>query len=155
MGCVSCLTLCRMTDLQTRREPGWIPDVATFGARLALVRQAMGWGNVKQAAQLCGIAVETWRTWERDGVEPKSLVSACMKISGVTGVDYRWLALGPDVRQGDPVPVAAGGDTLRYLPHERIVAVGTGNSSGDLSNTCSNVRTRPIDGLRLDRGALR
>ena len=106
-----------MTDLSPR-PPGWTPDVSTFGARLALVRQRMGWGNVKQAADLCGTPVQSWRGWERDGLMPRSLITVCIKIAGVTGVDYRWLALGPDDRTvGDSERTAS--DTLRYRRHRR------------------------------------
>jgi transcriptional regulator with XRE-family HTH domain len=145
-----------MTDLQTPRPPGWVPDVATFGARLALLRQAMGWTNVKEAANACSIGPENWRRWESGKFEPRGLVSACMKIAGVTGVDYRWLALGPDNRQVEAVPVPTEGSTLRYPAlGEHVVAVGTGDPRPNLSNMRSNVRTRPIDGVRPDRTVLR
>ncbi|MEV0899264.1 helix-turn-helix transcriptional regulator [Actinoplanes sp. NPDC049802] len=76
------------------RAPGWVPDVNSLGARLALVRQAMGW-NIAEAASNCGIPIASWRNWENRGKEPRGLVNIAMKIAGVTGVDYRWLALGP------------------------------------------------------------
>jgi len=34
----------------TADNQGWIPTGAHFGARLALVRQHVGWGNVTEAA---------------------------------------------------------------------------------------------------------
>src|SRR4051812_17601519 len=72
-------------------DQGWRPDDSTFGARLALVRQRMGWGNVAEAALACGVAIETWRTWER-GRTPRNFVEVCVKISAVTGADVAWLA---------------------------------------------------------------
>lgn len=83
------------TDTEAQTEP-WIPSPDSFGARLALVRQRMGWGNVKAAAQACGLPVETWRTWERDGVEPRRLVTIAMTIATKTGCDYLWLVHGPE-----------------------------------------------------------
>ena len=74
---------------------GWTPDDSTFGARLALVRQRMGWGNVDKAARECGIPVETWRSWERDKREPHRLVTIAMAIATRTGCDYLWLVHGP------------------------------------------------------------
>lgn len=71
---------------------GWIPDAKTFGARLALVRQHMGWGNVTEAAMACGIAVATWRNWERDGRLPRDLIGNCQMIAARTGCDLAWLA---------------------------------------------------------------
>jgi hypothetical protein len=53
-----------MTTSVEPARTGWVPDDSTFAARLALVRQRMGW-NVKKAADECGIAVENWRRWER------------------------------------------------------------------------------------------
>ena len=143
-----------MTDMQGRRAPGWVPDLSTFGARLALVRQAMGWGNVKQAAVLCGIPPETWRTWERDGVEPKSLVSSAMKIADVSGVDYRWLALGPEDRAAEAATTSVGG-TLRYRGlGEHVVAISQTDRPTPQVGTGQGMRTRPID-HRLAVGSAR
>lgn len=144
-------TLCSMTDsTMGHRPPGWIPDVSTFGARLALVRQAMGWGNVKLAATLCGIPVETWRTWERDGIEPKSRITQCMKIAGVTGVDYRWLALGPD----GPTPAPAAAERSASGPYrdQRVVARILPPPAGKPDGR--TVRTRPIADRHPSLGSL-
>jgi hypothetical protein len=173
LNCVLWRSLCGMSEdrtaaarerLRNGHPTGWIPDTSTFGARLALVRQHMGWGNVKQAAQLCSIAPETWRTWERDNIEPKSLVSACMKIAGVTGVDYRWLALGPAhsttvVDDGGNVAVwtqenPRAREVARVTPEyravgERIIAVvGAGGPVSGTSGTSSPVRTDVRKGVR-------
>ncbi len=74
---------------------GWMPDDSTFGARLALVRQRMQWGNVREAAVACGIPAESWRTWERDGVVPRRIVEMSSLIANRTGCDYDWLLSGP------------------------------------------------------------
>lgn len=73
-------------------EAGWIPDVSTFGARLALVRQRMGWGNVAEAALACGVPVASWRNWERDGRKPRDLPGVVQAIAARTGVSAVWLA---------------------------------------------------------------
>ena len=73
---------------------GWIPNSTTFGARLALLRQAMGWGNIKEAASACSQPVESWRNWERDGRQPRNLVQIVRQISDATGADYYWLLDG-------------------------------------------------------------
>lgn len=83
----------------------WIPDDGTFGARLALIRQRMGWGNVKEAATACGLPTESWRTWERDGVEPRGLQRIATQISAATGCDLVWLMGGSALRR--PGAVAA------------------------------------------------
>lgn len=44
-------------------ELGWVPTFDEFGARLAAVRNKMGW-NAKEAALACGIAQGSWREWE-------------------------------------------------------------------------------------------
>ena len=69
----------------------WTADDSTFGARLALVRQRMGWGNVKEAALACGLPVETWRTWERDNVKPRNYTEVCDRIAEHTRCDLGWL----------------------------------------------------------------
>jgi transcriptional regulator with XRE-family HTH domain len=73
-------------------EHGWVATDDRFGARLALIRQRMGWGNVKEAALACGVPVESWRNWERDGRLPRDLVTIASRISGATGCDVGWLA---------------------------------------------------------------
>ncbi|MBM0256383.1 helix-turn-helix transcriptional regulator [Micromonospora sp. 4G55] len=86
---------------------GWTADDSSFGARLALVRQRMGWGNVKEAATQCGVPAESWRTWERDNVAPRNLLDVVEKISNRSGCDYAWLLAGQRL-QGH-----RGGNTLR------------------------------------------
>lgn len=81
----------------TYAEPitrGWTPDDTTFGARLALVRQRMGWGNVKEAAVACQLPVQSWRNWERDGVRPRNIDEIAWTIAERTGCDYGWLLAG-------------------------------------------------------------
>lgn len=79
----------------TQEQQAWTPDDSSFGARLALVRQRMGWGNVKEAATQCGVPVESWRRWERDGILPSRLVTICVAIATRTGCDLDWLLRGP------------------------------------------------------------
>lgn len=74
---------------------------STFGARLALVRQRMGWGNVKEAADACGVPVESWRRWERDGRSPRDVVEVAAVISDATGCDYGWLLAGSRLAVAD------------------------------------------------------
>lgn len=81
---------------------GWMPDDSTFGARLALIRQRMGWGNVREAAAACGVPSESWRTWERDGVVPRRLVEMSTLIARATGCDLGWLIAGRQLQQDAP-----------------------------------------------------
>jgi hypothetical protein len=89
-----------MTASTAERTTGWMADASTFGARLALIRQRMGWGNVEKAAKTCGISTETWRSWERDGREPHRITTIAKQIAGATGCDYLWLVHGPDRGEG-------------------------------------------------------
>lgn len=95
---------------------GWIADDSTFGARLALVRQRMQWGNVKEAALACGLPPESWRTWERDGVTPRRVVEIAAKIADRTGCDFGWLLEPKRLRgMGKPTqayPAPAGPDRM-------------------------------------------
>ena len=117
------------------RPDGWTADASTFGARLALIRQRMGWGNVEKAARACGLPVETWRSWERDNREPMRLTLIGKQISGATGCDYLWLVHGPD--RGGALP------TREYLPGERVIAtIGTERRTRSLPRSVR--RTRPI-----------
>lgn len=99
-----------MTTTQSERgRGGWVATDREFGARLALVRQRMGW-NVKEAALACGVPVQSWRTWERDGVMPRDVVAVSRKINQATGADTSWLVglLRLDSNQEPP--------GLRYSP---------------------------------------
>lgn len=73
------------------QQAAWIPDDGAFGARLALIRQRLGWGNVKEAAIACGLPPESWRTWERDNVMPRNYPNICRQIAERTGCDLSWL----------------------------------------------------------------
>lgn len=83
--------LWRMTTARAERGEPWTANDATFGARLALIRQRMGWGNLKEAAVACGMPVESWRAWERDNVLPRRYLETCAQIATATGCDYGWL----------------------------------------------------------------
>ena len=78
-------------NVTTLGDQGWTPDTSGFGARLALVRQYMGWGNVQEAAEECGVPVGTWRSWERDNRQPREYMAACQKIATRSGCDLSWL----------------------------------------------------------------
>ena len=73
------------------QQTGWTPTTESFGARLALIRQGMGWRNLKEAADACGVPVQSWRNWEADISVPRDYVEVVRKICTVTGVDYYWL----------------------------------------------------------------
>lgn len=101
----------------TRQSTGWTADASTFGARLALIRQRMGWGNVAEAAKAVGIPVASWRNWERDNREPHRLTMVAKQIATATGCDYYWLVHGPvEASEGD------GGTTRQYSPEPHVVA---------------------------------
>lgn len=91
-------TLTGMTISVGEPRTGWVADDSTFGARLALIRQRMGWGNVKEGADACGLPAESWRRWERDGRAPRDVVQIAEKISDVTGCDLGWLLAGSRLR---------------------------------------------------------
>lgn len=121
-----------MTITAMERAAGWVPDATTFGARLALIRQHMGWGNIEKAAKACGISTETWRSWERDNREPHRLSAVARQIATATGCDYLWLLAGPDG--------GGGGTTRQYFEHTRTVA-----TVGDPGDTRRPVRrTSPV-----------
>lgn len=71
----------------------WTPE-DTFPARLALVRQRMGW-NVQRAADECALDDQSWRNWER-GTKPRELDEVVRKIASATGCDPVWLMFGDE-----------------------------------------------------------
>jgi hypothetical protein len=86
------------TPEPTGPPDNWRADGDSFGARLALVRQRLAWGNVREAATECGVPAESWRSWERDGRSPRNLAEVAQKIANRTGCDPAWLALGDQER---------------------------------------------------------
>ncbi len=90
--------LVAVTSSNTSRDvrAGWVPD-DTFAARLAQVRNHMGW-NVKEAAQECGLPPQSWRNWE-SGHSPRDLLEVAQRISDRTGAQLAWLVFGRDGRQ--------------------------------------------------------
>jgi len=125
------------TSVEGSITRGWIADDSTFGARLALVRQRMGWTNVKEAATACGLPTENWRRWERGETEPRRIVTIAMTIATAAGCDYLWLVHGPN----------RGGATLSSIESDaRIVAIGGSRHpvrSSDVVTTRPVRQTRP------------
>lgn len=74
-------------------QRGDIPDAAEFGARLALIRWAMGW-NMKEAALQCGFSQQSWRGWEVQGRSPRGMTEVAKRISDRTGVEECWILTG-------------------------------------------------------------
>jgi len=77
----------------TQTTSAWVPDLGSYGARLALVRQHMGW-NMKEAARECGLPQNSWLGWESTGHNPRDFVRVSEAISKRTGVDLVWLMTG-------------------------------------------------------------
>lgn len=69
----------------------------TFPARLAIVRNKLGW-NAKEAALACGFPAQNWRNWEA-GKKPHDYEQVCQQIHERTRVDLRWL-MGANPRGG-------------------------------------------------------
>lgn len=104
-----CDICCMSTDPSDYR---WVPDTSTFGARLALVRQRMGW-NLKEAALACQLPQGSWREWELKGRDPRGIQSIVEKIAERTRVDEYWLLTGKTAPNGGP---GGGGDGGLLLP---------------------------------------
>jgi len=108
---------------QTPPAP-WTPDDSTFGARLALIRQRMRWGNIARAAKECGVPTDSWRNWEVDGREPHRLITIAVTIATRTGCDLDWLVYGPDRK-------AVAVHTHRYGNEPRVVATVVAREASD------------------------
>ena len=154
--------LCGYSDRMTTPMPvptttatQWVPDDSTFGARLALIRQRMGWGNVAQAARECGVPVGSWHNWE-EGMEPRRLVTIAMAIASRTGVDVDWLVYGP--KRADLLRRAEL--TLRYVsdvlaaspvPHPALDARTVKHGDGRRSPIGLPSKARPAHPPRTKR----
>lgn len=93
----------------TDTSTGWVPQ-DTFGARLALVRQARRW-NISEAAEACGLIGESWRNWEH-GRPPRSMNEVVVAISEATGCDREWLMWGGPLTS----PFGSAGAVTRRSP---------------------------------------
>jgi hypothetical protein len=121
-----CATWCKIPPMTQEVTSGpigtWIPSDASFGARLALVRQQMQWGNIAEAALACGVPTESWRSWERDNRLPRDLHQKAERIAGATGCDLMWLMTGRAVRlPRDPnggLAAGRGPGTIPIVPGE-------------------------------------
>lgn len=110
-----------------------MPDDSTFGARLALVRQRMGW-NVKEASLACGVPQASWREWEFSARRPRELQDVCEQIAKRTGCDDIWLMTGRNQpRDGGD---GGGGSTLQA-------------PTADKSSCCDTRGLRGAAALRL------
>lgn len=72
----------------------WVPD-DTFAARLALVRNRMGW-NVLEAATACEVSDQSWHNWESGGSKPRAMDEVIGRIAKATGCDPVWLMFGTE-----------------------------------------------------------
>lgn len=126
---------------QARTLPApWTPDDSTFGARLALIRQRMRWGNVAKAAKECGVPTDSWRNWEVDGREPHRLVTIAITIATRTGCDLDWLVYGPN--RGAIKPIATDMWTEAHV----VATVTAREASTSAENPLRPVRqTRPMN----------
>jgi hypothetical protein len=144
-----------MSTLEDTAPPiiGWVADDSEFGARLALVRQKMGWGNIAKAAKECGVPVDSWRNWEVDGRLPHRITTISMAIATRTNCDYRWLVHGPG--RGDKAPDACYDENgtvpkFCYVPGRLVATVG--QTAGRRPST-GHATTRPVRQTRPLVGA--
>lgn len=79
--------------MTTQTTSAWVPDLGSYGARLALVRQHMGW-NMKEAARECGLPQNSWLGWESTGHNPRDFVRVSEAISKRTGATVDGLLPG-------------------------------------------------------------
>ena len=75
-------------------ESPWTPE-DTFGSRLALVRNRLGW-NMTEAAEHCGTSDQSWRNWEIEGAKPRAMDEVVANIAKATGCDPIWLMFGTE-----------------------------------------------------------
>jgi len=100
--------------MTTESTHGWVPSDQAFAARLALVRNRMGW-NLKEAALACGLPPSSWTNWETKGKRPHDYVQVCQAIANRTGANFEWLALGPK-EEADLPPTTHQKVSERSLP---------------------------------------
>ena len=115
-----------MAQVITPRDEAtpWVP-IDTFGARLALLRQALGGWNVKRTADACELDDQKWRNWEAGKSKPRDLEGVARQIADATGCDYVWLMAGGPLRSRcfSIVPVENHQMELSFLPDPNLTSV--------------------------------
>lgn len=72
-------------------EDWYLPEVATFGDRLAAAREQAGL-TVADISKRLGVKKSTMTAWEDDLNEPRA--NKLQMLSGILGVSMRWLLTG-------------------------------------------------------------
>jgi len=86
-----------MTDGTEDSEIDWYcDDKATFGDRVVVAREVMGWSQ-KQLAKRLGVKLKTVSSWENDLSEPRA--NKLQMLAGILNVSLMWLLTG----EGDGV----------------------------------------------------
>lgn len=108
--------------ITTEPEYHWVPK-DTFGARLALVRQRMGW-NIREAAIACGQKPQSWSNWEA-GHGCRNMEAVARSIADATGCDYVWLMAGGPLRSRcfSVVPEVGGQLEFSFRDSPLLIAV--------------------------------
>lgn len=83
-----------MTTTGSGPTKGKVASLATFGDRLAAIRQEMRI-HPHEAAALIGVSDQTWRNWEAGTTQPQKMLETARKIAEATDYDLTWLLLGP------------------------------------------------------------
>lgn len=81
-----------MTATHEPRVADGLP-IDTFGARLAVVRTAMGGWNVKKAAEYFEIDPGSWANWEK-GKKCQTVEKVARAIEKKSGIKAEWVAVG-------------------------------------------------------------
>lgn len=97
-------------------------STSTFGDRLVLARDAMGFGQA-QLARRMGVKVQTLRNWEEDRSEPRA--NRLQMLAGMLNVSIIWLMTGRGTAPSDRRAEAGARqspllDELRGLRHEHL-----------------------------------
>ena len=87
-----------MTNQQIMSDDSVPTD--TWGTRLAIVRQKMGW-NITEAGRETGITATSWQNWE-NGKGCRQVHKMAAKIARSTGISFTWLVAGGPLAAADP-----------------------------------------------------
>ncbi len=92
-----------MAETNTNQQtiiPNDVIPTDTWGTRLAIVRQKMGW-NITEAARECGQTATSWQNWE-NGKGCREMHRVAAKVARRTGYSFTWLIAGGHLADADP-----------------------------------------------------